>query len=96
MMNMERESAHVGHDAALIDPDAAYSSAQSMLSTDYHLAAYSYAGHHSPNYWFAFFNPQMFRQDVVVDGFSGEVKGGLRGRQDRKRGGVQKSSLADS
>jgi uncharacterized iron-regulated membrane protein len=75
MMNMERESAHVGHDAALIDPDAAYSSAQSMLSTDYHLAAYSYAGHHSPNYWFAFFNPQMFRQDVVVDGFSGEVKG---------------------
>jgi uncharacterized iron-regulated membrane protein len=75
MMNMESESAHVGHDAALIDPDAAYSSAQSMLSTDYHLAAYSYAGHHSPNYWFAFFNPQMFRQDVVVDGFSGEVKG---------------------
>jgi len=73
MMNME--SAHKGHDAALVDPDAAYSSAQSMLSTDYHLAAYSYAGHHSPNYWFAFFNPQMFRQDVVVDGFSGEVNG---------------------
>ena len=75
MMNVESERAHMGHDAALVDPDAAYSSAQSMLSTDYHLAAYSYAGHHSPNYWFAFFNPQMFRQDVVVDGFSGEVKG---------------------
>ena len=75
MMNVESETAHIGHDAALVDPDAAYSSAQSMLPTDYHLAAYSYAGHHSPNYWFAFFNPQMFRQDVVVDGFSGEVKG---------------------
>ena len=75
MMNMDSESVHVGHDAALVDPDAAYGSAQSMLSTDYYLAAYSYAGQHSPNYWFAFFNPQMFRQDVVVDGFSGEVKG---------------------
>ena len=75
MMNMDSESVQVGHDAAVVDPDAAYGSAQSMLSTDYYLAAYSYAGHHSPNYWFAFFNPQMFRQDVVVDGFSGEVKG---------------------
>ena len=74
MMN-KPESLHMGHDAALVDPDAAYSTAQSMLSTDYHLAAYSYAGHHNPNYWFAFFNPQMFRQDVVIDGFSGEVRG---------------------
>ncbi len=75
VMNMESAATYVDHNAVLIDPDAAYSSAQSMLSTDYHLAAYSYAGHHSPTYWFAFFNPQMFRQDVVVDGFSGEVKG---------------------
>ena len=43
MVNME-SSRRVGHDAALVDADAAYSTAQSMLSTDYHLAAYSYAG----------------------------------------------------
>ena len=68
-------STPTAHSHTLIDPDAAFDIARATLSSDYYLSAYSYAAPHSPNYWFAFFDPRLFRQDVVLDGFTGEVKG---------------------
>jgi uncharacterized iron-regulated membrane protein len=58
-----------------VDPDIAYATAQSAIPDGYHLSAYSYASAHSPNYWFAFHDDRLFRQDVVITGHSGEIKG---------------------
>ena len=51
-----------------VDPDIAYTTAQSAIPDGYHLSAYSYASAHSPNYWFAFHDDRLFRQDVVITG----------------------------
>jgi uncharacterized iron-regulated membrane protein len=59
----------------LIDADQAFVTAQSALPKDFQLSSYSYAGEHSPNYWFAFFNERLFRQDVLVDAKNGNIVG---------------------
>ena len=75
MAQADSASEYPLHDLAIVDPDAAYQTARVSLPDDYHLSAYSYASPHKPHYWFAFFNPRMFRKDVVIDGVTGELKG---------------------
>jgi uncharacterized iron-regulated membrane protein len=73
----------------IVDPDSALETAKSVISGKFHLAAYSYAGAHSPNYWFAFFDKQMFRQDVVIEGTTGEVLGVYAAGKTRKGDGIR-------
>ncbi|HJL80730.1 MAG: PepSY-associated TM helix domain-containing protein [Gammaproteobacteria bacterium] len=58
-----------------VDPDVALGTAKNAIPDRFHLSAYSYAGDHSPNYWFAFFDKQMFRQDVIIEGQTGKLLG---------------------
>ena len=83
------DSAHMNMEKTIVEPDFALETARSAISNKYHLAAYSYAGAHSPNYWFAFFDKQMFRQDVVIEGMTGEVLGIYAAGKTQKGEGVR-------
>ena len=72
------ESSHQNHgslDMNYINADLALKTAQSVLSDNYYLGAYSFASDHSPNYWFAFFDDKMFRQDILINGTNGDLIG---------------------
>ena len=76
MMKSEHsDEDHMSMSMGYVDPDEALETAQAALPEGYFLSAYSYAGHHSPNYWFAFYDDRRFRQDVVIDGSSGNIVG---------------------
>jgi len=75
MQSSNEDHQHMETTEQFIDADKAFMTAESTLSKDYYLSAYSYAGEHSPNYWFAFFNERLFRQDVLIDGKTGKIVG---------------------
>ena len=83
------EAGHIHTMPSILDPDTALIKARSVIPQRFHLSAYSYAGDHSPNYWFAFFDQQMFRQDVVIEGSSGEVVGIYAAGKTSKGDGVR-------
>tara|TARA_B100000029_G_scaffold159094_1_gene154773 strand:+ start:234 stop:1307 length:1074 start_codon:yes stop_codon:yes gene_type:complete len=83
------EAGHMHTMSSIVDPDTALIKARSVIPERFHLSAYSYAGDHSPNYWFAFFDQQMFRQDVVIEGSSGEVVGIYAAGKTSKGDGVR-------
>jgi hypothetical protein len=83
------EAGHMHTMSSIIDPDTALIKARSVIPERFHLSAYSYAGDHSPNYWFAFFDQQMFRQDVVIEGLSGKVVGIYAAGKTSKGDGVR-------
>ena len=62
-------------DMNYINADLALKTAQSVLPDNYYLGAYSFASDHSPNYWFAFFDDKMFRQDILINGMNGDLIG---------------------
>jgi uncharacterized iron-regulated membrane protein len=72
---MSQSSIMAQHGDKTVDPDVAYSIAIQSLPSNQLLSAFSYAGEHSPNYWFAFFDNRMFRNDVLVDASNGKIVG---------------------
>ena len=62
-------------DMDYINADLALKTAQSALPDNFYLGAYSFASDHSPNYWFAFFDEKMFRQDILITGTNGDLIG---------------------
>ena len=83
------EAGHMHTMSSIVDPDTALIKARSVIPERFHLSAYSYAGDHSPNYWFAFFDQQMFRQDVVIEASSGKVVGIYAAGKTSKGDGVR-------
>ena len=74
---------------SFVDPDIAFDTAKTAIPNRFNLSAYSYAGDHSPNYWFAFFDNQMFRQDVIVEGKTGEILGVYAAGKTEKGEGIR-------
>lgn len=74
---------------SFVDPDIAFDTAKNAIPNRFNLSAYSYAGDHSPNYWFAFFDNQMFRQDVIVEGKTGEILGVYAAGKTEKGEGIR-------
>ena len=66
---------HGSMDMNYINADLALKTAQSALPDNYYLGAYSFASDHSQNYWFAFFDDKMFRQDILINGMNGDLIG---------------------
>ena len=94
LMTMDSDHSMQGHEAMnYVDPDAAFATAQAAIPDGYHLSAYSYASAHSPNYWFAFHNDRLFRQDVVITGHSGAIQGVYPAGKLEKGDGVRNALL---